>query len=696
MSFLLAWLLATSPAAPVEIIAHRGESSDAPENTLAAFNLAWKRGVPGVELDVHLTKDDQLAVIHDADTKRVCAVNKVIKESTLGELQTLDVGTWKDAKFAGERIPSLEQALATVPDGHQCFIEVKVGPEAVPALVKAVNGFGKSPEQLVIISFKADTIAEAKKQLPHLKAYWLFKFKKDEQTGEWTARIEDLISEAKRIQADGLNLSFEGPWDESLVAKVRDAKLSLYVWTVDDVAVARRMVALDVDGITTNKGEWLRQQLEQQSTASSQPSDDRPRVIVETDAGGDPDDEQSMVRFLVYANDLDVEGIIVNRVLTRDGENLNPERTGYGVVRRMVKAYGECAERLREHDPRYPTAEEMLERTVNGDNAHEDGVDLIIRAVDADDPRPVWLLNWGTDHGSDESSLKRALDRVLKERGQEGYAKFKSRVFLSSDDQFDDHTFKIEPAFPLWVDTFRPEIDRRRWYHRFSAITATAGGFDIENDVRTGHGPLGEMYPLNTTHTQKEGDTMTFTYLIPTGMNDPLHPGWGSWAGRYGKMDDAGDRNYFWANQQDTWNGSTSRENTLARWAADLQNDFKARMDWCVQPKDKANHPPKIVLTGERERTIRDGEPVTIDASRSSDPDGDELMYSWEVYREAGTCQEPVEFLDKDADGAVVTIDVPTLKTPADVHLVLTARDNGTPPLTRYARVVLHVEPPNP
>lgn len=688
MSLLFAMVVAVATGAtPVQIIAHRGESEDAPENTLAAFNLAWQRGVPCVELDVHLTKDGRLAVIHDADTKRVNSVNKVVKDSTLAELQALDVGTWKDPKFAGESIPSLEQALATIPDGHQCFIEVKVGPEAVPALVHAINGCGKSPEQLVIISFKADTIAEAKKQLPQLKAYWLFKFKKDEQTEGWTARIEDLIAEAKRINADGLNLSFEGPWDESLVAKVGKANLGLFVWTVDDVNVARRMVALGVDGITTNKGDWLRKQLDDSATAAVT----RPRVIVETDAGGDPDDEQSMVRFLAYANDLDVEGIIVNRVETRDGENLNPERTGFGVVRRMVKAYGECADRLREHDPRYPTAEEMLERTVNGDNNHEDGVDLIIRAVDSDDPRPVWVLNWGTDHGSDESSLKRALDRVLKERGPEGYARFKSRVFLSSDDQFDDHTFRIEPAFPIWVDTFRPEIDRRRWYHRFSTITATAGGFDIEKDVRTGHGPLGEMYPLNTTHPQKEGDSMTFMYLIPTGMNDPLHPGWGSWAGRYGKRDDVGDRNYFWANEQDTWNGSTSRENTLARWAADLQNDFKARMDWCVQPRDNANHPPQVVLTGDRVRIVKPGATINFDASWSSDPDNDQLAYSWEFYREAGTWSAPFEAIGQNTSSKL-TLELPSDSPAGDIHLVVTVRDNGDPPLTRYARAILQVE----
>src|SRR5205814_3713606 len=140
-------------------------------------------------------------------------------------------------------------------------------------------------------------------------------------------------------------------------------------------------------------------------------------------------------------------------------------------------------------------------------------------------------------------------------------------LLLCSDDHFGDHTTRIEPPFALWIDTFRPPVDGRRWYHRFSALTATAGGFDVERDVRTGHGPLGALYPTNTTHPQKEGDTMTFLYLVPTGMNDPQEPSWGSWAGRYGLQEGAKGRAYYWANLTDDWQGSRQRDNTLKRWA---------------------------------------------------------------------------------------------------------------------------------
>lgn len=260
MSIALAAGPAGAAAVP-EIIAHRGESHDAPENTLAAFRLAWERDVDVIELDVHLTADGQLAVIHDADTERVCGVRKVVKTSRYEDLKTLDAGRWKGAEFAGERIPLLEEVLATIPPGKRCFIEVKVGPEAAPALVRVVQDSGLPPEQLIVISFKEATIAEVRRQLPDLQAYWLSSFKQNEKSKEFTPTVEELIATAKRIQAHGINVSYKGPIDAAFVNRVREAGLKLYVWTVDDEAEARRLAALGVDGITTNRAQWLREKL---------------------------------------------------------------------------------------------------------------------------------------------------------------------------------------------------------------------------------------------------------------------------------------------------------------------------------------------------------------------------------------------------------------------------------------------------
>lgn len=421
----------------------------------------------------------------------------------------------------------------------------------------------------------------------------------------------------------------------------------------------------------------------------------RLRLIVETDAGGDPDDEQSLVRFLLYCNEWDVEGIIANRPRARDGENLNPERTGLGIVRRLVRAYGACYASLVQHDARYPTSEALLERTVPGYDDTEEGVQLVISAVDAEDPRPVWFLNWGTDNGAATSCLKRALDRVLAERGPEGYAAFKSRLRLSSDDQFAEHTAGIDPPFALWVDTFRPPMDGLRWYHRFSAITATAGGFDVQRHVLTGHGPLGALYPTNTTHPQKEGDSMTFLYLVPTGMNDPEQPTWGSWAGRYGLRAEYAPRPYFWANQADLWQGSTHRDHALHRWAEDLQNDFRARLEWCVKPPQQANHPPVPAVQGDRTMRILDvraapGTELALDATGSSDPDGDLLDYQWFVYQEAGTYQGEATLRNAATPRAVLQL--PHDAAGQTIHVVLILRDRGTPPLARYRRVVVRVQ----
>lgn len=416
--------------------------------------------------------------------------------------------------------------------------------------------------------------------------------------------------------------------------------------------------------------------------------------MIETDAGGDPDDEQSLVRFLLYANEWDIEGIIANRARAREGENLNSERTGLGIVRRMIEAYAACYTNLVQHDPRYPSPETLLRRTVSGYSDSEEGVRLVVNALQREDRRPLWFLNWGTDHGSSPSCLKRALDQILERRGEQAYAALKARIRLSSADAFGDHTWKIAPPWALWVDTFNTELSGRRWYHRFSALTARAGRFDIDKDVRLNHGPLGALYPTNTTHPQKEGDTMTFMYLIPTGLGDPEEPMWGSWGGRYGLRDSSG-RHYYWANQSDVWNGGSNRDNTLLRWAIALQNDFKARLDWCVKPFNKANHPPHLVLNGSDGMAVlrleaSPGAFVNFDLSGSSDSDSDNLSFDCFVYPEAGTWSGSPNLLVK---GHTAELNVPKEAAGKTIHVIVAATDSGSPPLTRYRRAVVKVRP---
>lgn len=423
------------------------------------------------------------------------------------------------------------------------------------------------------------------------------------------------------------------------------------------------------------------------------PPNDRPRLIIETDAGGDPDDEQSLVRFLLYTNEWDVEGIIANRPHTVRPENKNPEPNGLGIVRRLVKAYGECYPNLARHDPRYPKDDVLFARTVAGYNDTDEAVKLIIAAVDRPDSRPIWYADWGSNEGSAVNNLKRALDRVLQERGPKGYATFKRKLHvICHSNPFGDHTTRIDPPFPLLVDTYRPTLEGRRWYHRFSALTATAGGFEVKRDVLSGHGPLAALYPTNTTHPQKEGDSMTFLFLVPTGLSDSEHPGWGSWAGRYGQNPEFKGRFCYWANQADTWQGTTHRDNTLKRWAADLQNDFRARLEWCVKPVKEANHPPCVVVNSAGGSDVIHLMPVQattlrLDAAGSTDPDRDRLSYSWFVYPEAGTYARDVHV--EGTASPTATVHIPADAAGKQIHVFVAVTDGGRPPLTRYRRIVI-------
>jgi len=282
---------------------------------------------------------------------------------------------------------------------------------------------------------------------------------------------------------------------------------------------------------------------------------------------------------------------------------------------------------------------------------------------------------------------------VLHERGPGGYATFKSKLRLSSANAFDAHTKEIQPPFSFWIDTWRPEMNRLRWYHRFSALTSKAGGFNIERDVRTGHGPLGALYPTNTTHWCKEGDTASFLYLVPNGLSDPMQPGRGGWAGRYGANETFPGKPYYWANQMDAWNGTTNRDNTLRRWAVHLQNDFAARLDWCVNDFAHANHPPKPRIDGALNRRAKPGETVSLDAGDSTDADGHALKFEWIHYPEAGTYRGD-HIVIAGAATRRASFVVPTTAAGQSIHVILMLTDEGVPALTRYQRVVVNVTKP--
>lgn len=244
-----------------EIIAHRGASHDAPENSLAAFRLGWEQGADAVELDIRLSRDGHVVVMHDATTRRTGGCDKPVAEQSMDELVKLDIGSWKDPKWAGERIPNLTGVLATVPPGKKVFIEIKCGPEILPALGKDLESSVLKPEQIVLIGFNAGTLRMTRRQFPKARIYWLVACKQALESGK-LPELAELVQQARTSGFDGLNLDYHFPVDTSIASRVHSAGLGLYCWTVDDPRVAATWKAAGVDGITTNRPAWLRASLE--------------------------------------------------------------------------------------------------------------------------------------------------------------------------------------------------------------------------------------------------------------------------------------------------------------------------------------------------------------------------------------------------------------------------------------------------
>jgi len=244
------------------IIAHRGASHDAPENSLSAFKLAIEQGADGFEADFYLTSDGKIACLHDKDTKRISGKDLSVVKTPLAKLQALDVGSWKGPRWKGEKMPTMEEALAAVPTGKMIFIELKSSVEIVEPMAKVIEACSLKPEQIVIISFHADAIAECKKQLPHLKALWLCSYKK-QKDGSFAPGVDEVAATLKRIHADGFNSEARPEhFDEAFIKRLRELGCSEFgVWTVDDPKVADYYARLGAWAITTNRPGWLREQL---------------------------------------------------------------------------------------------------------------------------------------------------------------------------------------------------------------------------------------------------------------------------------------------------------------------------------------------------------------------------------------------------------------------------------------------------
>jgi glycerophosphoryl diester phosphodiesterase len=238
----------------VEFIAHRGSSYLAPENTLAAFRLGWQETTT-CELDVRASADGQLVVLHDETALRTTGIDLVSERAMLAELQSLDAGAWKGARWRGERIPSLAEVLAIMPPDRRLLIEMKGAPKLVPELARVVRASGREAD-VALQGFDLATCIAAKAALPERPVYLLAWLGRNRR--EAPAALSRTLAAVRAEKLDGLGINAAPILSTRVVEQIHAANLTLNIWTIDDIARARRLQRLGIDGLITNRPGWLR------------------------------------------------------------------------------------------------------------------------------------------------------------------------------------------------------------------------------------------------------------------------------------------------------------------------------------------------------------------------------------------------------------------------------------------------------
>ena len=422
---------------------------------------------------------------------------------------------------------------------------------------------------------------------------------------------------------------------------------------------------------------------------------ERPNVVILTDIGQDPDDHQSLIRTLLYSNDISLKAIVPTY---RPGKPV-----GTDIVKATLAAYDKDLSRLQEHDIRFPRGEILLKRLKPGLNYNNaigagrdsEGSNYIINVVDQAQV-PVWVLVWG---GSRE--LAQALYKVKSARSASAYAAFqkKLRVYTISWSQYSDEPgdwMAANAKDMFWIVSASYERTGTATFRGMYQLGDQS--MQKESWIRTyikSRGSLGALYPLNTTEDgMKEGDSPSLLHVLPTGLADPEWPKSGGWGGRYTKEPDYYkiSKNIYTSEfAKDTLGSVTDRKASVARWRPAYQSDFAARAEWLEQSYAEANHPPEARINGATFRTVRSGATVTLDASPSFDPDGDGLSYKWWVYKEASQYQGSVAIANNG--NRTASLKAPTVASTQDLHVILEVKDSGSPPSTRYQRVVLTLTP---
>lgn len=438
--------------------------------------------------------------------------------------------------------------------------------------------------------------------------------------------------------------------------------------------------------------------------SESQNINQKNRVIILTDVENEPDDAESLVRLMLYTNELDVKGLIA----TTSTHMRN--RVAPGTIHKIVDAYGKVRDNLLLHKSGYPTEEYLHSIIKTGPKAYgmlalrdkksSEGADWISQELLSDDNRPLWVCAWGGINTLAQALLQMKHTLSSKQFSQ---AIAKLRVYTISDQ--DDTGIWIRRNFPSLFYIVSPGgYGNATW----GGIMATAPGAHnemvsnqwIRENIQQGHGVLGACYP--DVAYGMEGDTPSWLNLIPNGLNSPEHPDWGGWGGRYeyykpqlencdlhgfnGNVPIEEEPHAIWTNAIDTFHpivqrkyGGASSEDTLTckgyqatiwRWREEMQNDFAARMDWCVKTFQEANHAPIAKLDHPNEMTVKGGSTFLLSAENCTDPDGDNLSYYWIYYPEAGTCQHPVNMMGAKNIHHIY-VEAPRVKKKAEIAFYL-------------------------
>ena len=442
----------------------------------------------------------------------------------------------------------------------------------------------------------------------------------------------------------------------------------------------------------------------------------RERVLVLTDISNEPDDEESLVRFLVYSNEYDVEGLIATT-----SQHLR-SRTREDLIRRQVSAYAKVRNNLLIHSNKYPAPDALLKLTASGQPGYgmesvgtgkgTAGSKLIIQAADKNDSRPLWVSVWGG-----ANTLAQALHDARKEKSEKEMEQIlsKLRVYTISDQ--DDAGKWIRKEFPSLSYIVTPSGSWKEYYR--ATWTGISGDRHYKNgpmhhfelvdnpwltkNIIENHGPLGKLYPK--VAYIMEGDTPSFLGLIKNGLGWSVSPGFGGWGGRYVLYRSYAETRPIWTNNhysRDTVKINdkhyTSDQATIWRWRKAFQHDFAARMDWCISDDySKANHNPIVILNGNQTKEVLylntdPGSTINFSAKQSHDPDDDNISYQWLIYREAGNYRHPIEL--SHSEGIETSLTLSNKKSPSSankIHLILIAEDNGAPSLTSYRRAVITV-----